>query len=147
MGSSLTQFDCDKDGSVTFDDYMLVNDNIHTIAANALPGDVNGDWVVDAMDVDLLDATFGTDWAQADVDGNGTVATADLLDVNGAVGDTSILTFDGDMDNNCAVDSQDTELLYAFYGSSFGPADTNGDDTVDTSDLLHLLSFAGTTCE
>ena len=80
--------------------------------SHALPGDVNGDWVVDAMDVDLLDAIsvpigrkrMSTEMERATVTYHG----------NGAVGDTSILTFDGDMDNNCAVDSQDTELLYVF---------------------------------
>ena len=147
VGSSLTQFDCDKDGSVTLDDYLIVNGELGTIAADVLSGDVNGDWVVDGMDVDLVDATIGTSWTQADLDGNEAVAANDLLDVNSAVGTNTMLTFDGDMDNNCAVDSQDVALLNAFLGTSFGPADSDGSDTINTVDLIHILSFAGTTCE
>ena len=43
-----------------------------------LQGDVNGDWVVDDRDIDTVEATWGSDYAQTDVDGDGTVGTSDL---------------------------------------------------------------------
>ena len=147
IGSSLTQFDCDLDGSVTLDDYNVVVENWLNIAANVLPGDVNGDWVVDSMDVDLVNATIGTDWMQADLNGDGKVGSADLLDVIGAVGDNTMVAFDGDINNDCSVDENDMALLSAFAGTNFGPADSNGDGVISSSDVLFILPFVGSSCE
>ena len=147
IGSSLTQFDCDLDGSVTLDDYTIVYSNWESIAADGLPGDVNGDWVVDAMDVDLVSAAFGTNWMQADVDGDGQVGSADLREVLAAVGDNTMVTLDGDINNDCSVDSDDVALVSAFMGSSFGPADSNGDGLISSADTLFILANVGSSCE
>ena len=147
IGSSLTQFDCDKDGDVDVNDYWTVNDAIGSIASDALEGDINGDWVVDDADVDLLDAVFGTSWTQADIDGSGAINATDLLSLNSAYGNASGEANDGDIDMNCGVDAQDLALLQATFGTSFAPADINGNGTVDTSDMLLLTGNYGQTCE
>ena len=70
-GSKLIQFDCNLDGVVNADDLILSSDNFDTVAANHLYGDINGDWVVDQRDVDLVDAAIKTGWEIADLTGDG----------------------------------------------------------------------------
>jgi hypothetical protein len=147
IGSSLTQFDCDKDGAVTTADYYLVNDALGTIAGDTLEGDINGDWVVDDADIDLIDATYGEEWAQADIDGNGTVAFSDLSAALGNYGIGSGEAFEADIDMNCATDAQDLQVLVAAMGTDFAPADINGDGLVNTADVLILQANYGQTCE
>ncbi|MCA9284867.1 MAG: hypothetical protein KDA22_06625 [Phycisphaerales bacterium] len=49
-----------------------------TVEPAAVPGDLNGDGIVDGADLGLLLAAWGTDDAAADLDGSGTVDGADL---------------------------------------------------------------------
>jgi len=147
MSSSLTQFDCNQDGVVSVEDYDIVNDNQGLTAAAAFAGDVNGDWMVSDADVDLMEATFGTSWVQADVDGNGSVGSSDLLDINSVYGSTTGAELDGDIDNDCLVDGQDLNLAVAFMGDAFAPADIDQDGLITTSDILVLIGNHGTDCE
>lgn len=147
VGSTLTQFDCDKDGDVDVDDYWTVNNALGSIAADALEGDINGDWVVDDADIDLLDAVIGTDWTQADIDASGSVAVSDLLEVNAAYGTASGEENDGDIDMNCEVDAQDLALIQATMGTSFAPADLDGNGVVGAYDVVLLSGNFGQTCE
>ena len=147
IGSTQTQFDCNKDGAVTTADYYLVNDALGTIAGDTFEGDINGDWVVDDADIDLIAATLGEAWPQADIDGNGTVAQSDLLLSLPNYGIGSGQQFDGDIDINCATDSQDHQLVQAAMGTSFAPADLDGDGLVGTSDFLLVQGNYGFTCE
>jgi hypothetical protein len=147
IGSSLTQFDCNKDGAVTTADYYLVNDALGTIAGDTFEGDVNGDWVVNDADIDLIEATFGEAWPQADIDGNGTVGQSDISLLLNNYGIGTGQQFDGDIDINCAVDSQDHQLVLAAMGTNFAPADIDGDGTVGLSDFLLVQGNYGFTCE
>lgn len=146
-GSKLTQFDCNLDGVVDADDLTLSSDNFDTVAANHLYGDINGDWVVDQRDVDLVDAAIKTGWEIADLTGDGAVTAADLLEVLSVVGDNTMVSFNGDINNDCVVDSTDVALLQAFSGSSFAPADSNADGVINTTDVLAILPYVGSTCE
>ena len=147
IGSTLTQFDCNKDGAVTTADYYLVNDAMGTIAGDTLEGDVNGDWVVDGADVDLIESTSGGNWPQTDIDANGAVGWSDLSAAMANFGIGSGNEFEGDIDINCAVDSQDLKVVEASMGTTFAPADINGDGLVNTADILILQANYGFTCD
>ena len=147
IGSSLTQFDCNQDGVVSELDYDIVNDNQGSTAGLMFSGDINGDWMIDDADIDLIGATFGTSWTQADLNGSESVNMSDLLDANSAYGLATGGELNGDIDNDCVVDAQDIYLAAAFMGGSFEPADIDGNGTVVTSDLLAIVGNNGMTCD
>ena len=141
IGSSLTQFDCDLDGSVTLDDDTIVY-STENIAADGLPGDANGDWVVDAMDVDLVSAAFGTNWMQA----TSMVMAKWVRDCVKCwwLWATTMVTLDGDINNDCSSIRMMGPSPPSW--AQAGPADSNGDGMISSADTLFILSNAGSSC-
>ena len=54
-------------------------DAIADVAPHTLLGDINGDGLVDGLDLGLLLAAWSTEDPLADIDGNGNVGVSDLL--------------------------------------------------------------------
>ena len=98
-------------------------------------------------DIDRLTAAWGSDYAQADVNWDGTVGLNDLLDASSAQGNTYSNTLIGDIDGNCAVDRVDTALIQVSIGTAWVQADLDGDGLVGTGDLLTVLGNVGSVCE
>lgn len=140
QGTYLSQFDIDDDGKVTQNDYDLVVMSEGNIASDSLPGDVNGDWVVDDRDMDSVQAVWGTEYEQADIDGNGTVGARDLNVTLASYGNTFGIQRTGDIDGNGVPNETDLNILRAAWGSSFEPADLNSDGIVNGKDLSIFLS-------
>ncbi len=110
---------------------------------DTIPGDVNGDGLVDAADIDDVFAHF-TDAGTAphDLNADGRVDDDDV-----AVLVRDILgTQYGDATLDGTVDLDDLTVLGTFYGSSgqgWAQGDFNGDGRVDLDDLTLLGTFYG----
>jgi hypothetical protein len=146
-GTSLTQYDVDGNGQVNDRDYRIASTNFGGIAADALIADVNGDWIVDAADLDLVDAAWGSDYAQADINGDGSIGSGDLSSVLGEWENTHGQELEGDVDGSCEVDATDIALIRAAWGVDFAPADVNADGRVNVTDLSLTLAAFGDRCE
>jgi Ca2+-binding EF-hand superfamily protein len=147
LGSSWAQADLNGDGTVNVGDLMLVLSASGDSSAQRLIGDISGDGLVDAVDQDLLTASFGSEYTQADVDANGSINTSDLMELLSAWGETYGSELVGDIDGSCSVDETDIALYVATLGSSWAQADLDGDGIVATSDNLILLENFGAVCE
>lgn len=149
MGTTWAQADLDGSGTVASGDLTLLLGAFGDRAGDLynLPGDVDGDWVVDDVDTDMLIATFGTGWAPADLNDSGVVNTADLLSLLSGFGESYATSFTGDVDGDCVVTATDQDLLLAVFGTAWVQADVNGSGgSVNTSDLLILNSNIGVSC-
>jgi hypothetical protein len=135
--------DCDGDGVVTSNDVSMIQARMGATSATTLPGDINGDRVVDGADQSLLEAHIGTDWARADLDGNGTVAIADLMDLLSSMSDTTAQILLGDVNGDGAVGSADQQLMIALFSGDDAVADIDGDGIVATNDILLLGEGVG----
>ena len=67
--------DAQKDGTTH---YVKLGGSIQNAIDGASDGDLNDDGVVDAADIGLLFAVWGSDDPEADFDGDGTVGALDL---------------------------------------------------------------------
>jgi len=138
QGTELAKADLNGDGNVGALDLSLVTGGWSLTGADDFAGDVDGNWVVDSVDLDLLLANFGGSWPQADVNSDGVVNTSDLLDVLAPFG-TAQAHADGDIDGNCDVNATDVDLLLATMGAVWPPADVDASGGANgTSDLLSL---------
>ena len=108
---------------------------------------LSGNWIVNKVDQDLVLATWGTDWTQADVNRDGTINVNDLITVNGGWGKTHGQLLLGDVTGDCVVDRRDQDILLAGWGDAFRQADLNRDATVNVTDLVAQLGNWGNTCE
>ena len=140
IGTNLAQFDLDGDGKVTQTDYDFALASKGQSASDELTGDVNGDWVVDDRDVDTVQAAWGTDYAQTDIDGDGTTDIVDLNILLGEFSNTHGRDRTGDIDGNGLINDDDLAILEAAWGTGFEPADLNDDGTVDAKDLGIFLA-------
>ena len=80
--------DIDGSGAVGISDILEIQQGFFGIYADNLPGDVDGNCSVGGEDVALIEATMGSDWAQADVTGDGAVTTSDLISTLSNIGST-----------------------------------------------------------
>ncbi|QDU71546.1 hypothetical protein Pan265_13960 [Mucisphaera calidilacus] len=109
-------------------------------AANPfIPGDYNGDGVVDASDIDLLMSNLGDD--SFDLDGDGQADAADLTMLVEEVLNTAF----GDANLDRRVDLLDLSALAASFEDAAGwsSGDFNGDGVADLLDLSTLASSFG----
>lgn len=135
--------DCDGDGVVTESDIYMMRVRLGASTTTTLQGDINGDRVVDGADQSLLEAHFGTDWARADLDGNGNVSITDLMDLLAAMSDTTAQVLLGDINGDGAVGTADQQMMEALFSSDDVVADLNGDGRVATDDMLLFLEGYG----
>ncbi len=119
-----------------------------TFTGSSLPGDFNGDQIVDDADIDLLFAAInvGSGNLQFDLDGSGTVTSSDAT----FLAETILGTRFGDTDLDGDVDTGDlTNAIINFtsaggVGKTWSDGDTDGDHDVDTSDLTTaIINFTG----
>ena len=80
-GSDHAQADINADGIVNVSDLTGLLAAWGDTFSSDLEGDVDGSCDVDSTDLDLVRATWGGDWAQADVSGDGTVNVQDLTSI------------------------------------------------------------------
>ncbi len=121
-----------------------LNDILHEVAqANEtvtivtdLVGDVNYDFKVDLLDLDIVGANSGTGqgYNQGDINGDGAVDLLDL-DILGLNYGSDFLLPTVDFNTDNAVDHLDFEILASNWGQSNGNGDANGDGTVDSLDV------------
>jgi len=108
-----------------------------------IPGDINGDGIVDGSDLGLLLSLWGTDSPQADLNGDGIVDLSDLniLLSNWTTPDEEEPTtpVPGDVNGDGVVDGTDLDMLLKLWGTDAPLADFNGDGVVDSTDLAILL--------
>jgi hypothetical protein len=106
-----------------------------------LRGDFNGDWKVNASDIDILTVALRNQSTQSryDLGGDGQVGGADL----DYLVRTILKSQYGDSNLNGKVDVTDQAVLYAGWGKSGGWAggDFNGDGKVDAADLGLLKTY------
>ena len=138
--------DLDGSGLVDIGDLLIVNSNFGATAGRDLLGDVNGDWIVAAVDEAHVLAAWGTDRAQADVDASGLVGVGDLVTVLGAFGEIFGRQLLGDVNGDCVVDATDEALVLAAWGSGFRQADLDQNDAVGVGDLIIVIAEFGQTC-
>ncbi|WP_428387013.1 PEP-CTERM sorting domain-containing protein [Mucisphaera sp.] len=105
-----------------------------------IPGDFNGDSVVDAADIDILFADLGD--PALDLDGD---SDSDQDDIDFLLGDI-LGTVAGDANLDQAVDLIDLSALASSFnatGVGWASGDYNGDTTVDLIDLSILATNFG----
>ena len=146
FGSNWAPADIDASGLVNINDFLALSARFGDAAGRKLVGDINGDWIVDDVDIDLVEVTLGTSWAAADVDDNGTVDISDFLATLGNYGASYGTTLAGDINGDCEVDQTDADLLEAALGSAWLQADLTGDEIIDVQDHLLLVGNFGATC-
>jgi hypothetical protein len=118
------------------------------IADIPCPGDVNGDGKVTQLDLDLVNAAFGTDGSGvpgSDLNGDGIVDAADLVIVLSNFGRDCC---PGDVNFDGIVDGTDQVLVLSDFGSAgtFPGTDINNDGIVDGDDLAIVLENFGANC-
>jgi hypothetical protein len=137
------------------------------------PADLNGDAEVDALDLNLLLAVWGTPEPGADFDHDGDVGCFDLAYLQGNWGscptnlldvdrDGAVTPADGlfmtasvgldcqvDLDENGVIEANDVDALLCLWGTASPLGDFDDDGRVGSLDLNYLLaSFgAGCTCD
>ena len=134
----------------------LVNDGDANSAAvtstitvtGSLPGDFNGDQIVNDVDIDLLFAavhSVSTD-GQFDLDASGVIDASDVT----LLVETILGTRFGDNDTDGDVDTRDLTTAIINFNSADGSGkswiqgDTDGDGDVDTRDLTRsIINFTG----
>lgn len=146
IGTYQSQFDVDGDGKVTTTDHAYTLASAGLIASDNLSGDINGDWIVDAVDLDIVQAAWGSDFLQADVNGDGRINGTDQSVVLSAWDDTNGRNRTGDIDGDGLINDTDMALVRAAWGFDFAPADINNDGSVDGADLALVLANIGPTC-
>ena len=118
------------------------------LTGGSLAGDFNGDQIVDDADIDQLFTALqaGSGDLQFDVDGSGTVTSADITFLVESILGTSF----GDVDLDGDVDTGDlTRAIINFTsaqgnGKTWSQGDTDGDGDIDTSDLTRsIIHFTG----
>jgi len=134
------------------------------LSFHRLQGDADGNMLVDAVDMDLVNAALGArpssaTWnANADLDRDDRITVRDRLITARAVGNAitppaappaPAIALPGDFDGSATVDASDLDIWVANYGraDSAGPlsGDANGDLTVDGTDFLVWQRNLGTT--
>jgi hypothetical protein len=143
FGPGMSLADLDGDGLVSGADVHIVRSQFGETCSTALAGDISFDGQVDDTDVELLEVALGTDWARADLDGDGMVTTSDLLDLLTTHGLTTGTALVGDINGDGAIGRADVALLKAAWGSQDIRADLDGDGEVGIEDLLILLANVG----
>jgi hypothetical protein len=115
----------------------------------AIPGDFDGNWIVDAADIDLLAANAGSSDLWFDLDGDGVVTFA--IGATGITSDSDFLirtilqTEYGDANLDGVVGAADVSALSGGFGTAAGWAggDFNGDGLVGPADVSVLSGFFG----
>lgn len=137
--------DVNLDGTVDWTDWQIVGLRMdETSGTQPLAGDLNGDDIVDDIDYDLLLAAWNTSWVIADLTGDGTVNTSDLLILLRSYGTVAGQVLPGDVDGNWVVDGTDTALVTASFGTPWAQADMDASGTVSTPDHLDSLLWFST---
>lgn len=147
LGNDWPQADFNQDGVVTERDLSIILAANGDSSAQRLTGDISGDGVVDSIDQALLAVVWGGDYPQADVDGDGTIGLSDLMGVLAAQGESYGSSLTGDVDGSCEVDQTDVDLISTMLGTTWAPADLNGDGQVTQADFLSILGNVGLVCE
>lgn len=147
LGNDWPQADFNQDGVVTERDLSIILAANGDSSAQRLTGDISGDGVVDSTDEALLAVVWGGDYPQADVDGDGTIGLSDLMGVLAALGESYGSSLTGDVDGSCEVDQTDVDLIATMVGTTWAPADLNGDGQVTQADFLSILGNVGLVCE
>jgi len=103
-------------------------------------GDLNGDDVIDAEDVDLLFNYISSSSGAGDVNSDGVVDLGDMDFLIRRI----LATEYGDFDLNGRIDNTDLTALGVNMGDlarGWADGDTNGDGVVDTTDLTVLATY------
>ncbi|MCP3938016.1 MAG: hypothetical protein GY708_21925 [Actinomycetia bacterium] len=145
-GTNWPQADINDDGTVDLIDFTMLSGEVGNIAARDLTGDVNGDWLVDQVDADLLGAVYGTSWPQADIDDSGVVDLIDLTLLSQNMDATFGTQCMGNINGDGEVDGTDLGILSAVYGTEYPQADLDGVPPVDIIDLTLLAQNTGNLC-
>ena len=114
-------------------------------AATGLPGDLNGDGLVGAADLDIVRGHWGQQvpagsLTQGDPSGDGIVGAADLDIVRANWGSTVTVAIPGDLNGDGRVTSGDLDIIRAHWGQtvpagSLADGDASGDGKVGSADL------------
>lgn len=142
-GKSFAIADLNGDGTVGARDLNVVLSNFGATSGQRLSGDVNGDCLVDDVDLALVRALWGSDQPMTDVNGDGRTNAPDLTAVLSGFGNTCGTDFPGDIDGSNVVDDIDLDVVVAQWGTAYLQADLDGDGEVATGDLLIVLSNFG----
>jgi hypothetical protein len=86
-------------------------------------------------------------WASGDLNGDGVVDQLDLDIVNGVTDPCApVIDCPGDATGDNIVDLADLNLVLANFGQATDSGDVTGDNTVDLADLNLVLAGFGTDC-
>jgi len=129
----------------------LLNDGVWSlpnrtsfVVVDGLLGDVNGDGVLDALDIDTLSGAVRSGENRPDLDLNGDGDT-NAADIDFLVDDI-IQAVRGDVNLDGAVDFSDFLIFAANFGSQsagWAEGDTNGDGVAGFEDFLQLSANFG----
>jgi hypothetical protein len=128
------------------DSFSAYQVHVYQFTKATANGDVNGDYKVDATDIDTLFSAVhaGSTSSVYDLDAGGAVNTADIDYLVGTILGTAY----GDANLDKVVDVGDLGILAANYGKTTGATwsqgDFNGDGAVDVGDLGILAANYGT---
>jgi len=135
--------DVDKNCIVNLADLDLVLDKLGSADGSA---DLNNDGVVNGIDADIVTAVFGAVCGRrliGDVDGNGIVGTADLVQVFSDLGGADPRS---DIDGDGSVNQVDVDMVEANFGRNLArrlPGDLDGNDVIGADDLVIVFRRLG----
>ncbi len=145
LGQGGPDADVSGDGVVDQVDYDLVQAVFGSTCGMRLLGEINGDGVVNVIDLLRLFGAWGSAEPRADIDGDGSVGSIDLNLLLANWGRTLGHQLIGDVNGTNVVNVQDLLALLSDWGQAPSAADINLDGTVDETDLALLKANWGAT--
>ena len=131
--------DLNHDGVVNAIDLGVIEASFGATFASRVLGDADGDGVVTTKDILVANAQLGR-LGSADCDGDGTVEANDIAMITARLGAGAWDTLTGDINGDRKVDAIDQDLLEANLGTNWNRADVDNNGTVSIDDLLMLLA-------
>ena len=137
--------DINEDGTMSVEDYFLVNVSVGATCGRRLLGDVDGNGMVNNIDFSLVLGHYSDSNAAFDINGDRVVNDIDLDIVEANWGATLGRRLLGDVNGDNVVDSMDLTEISAAWGSGASAADMNGDGAVDAFELDVVRARFGVT--
>ena len=137
--------DVNEDGTVSVDDYFLVNVSVGATCGRRLLGDIDGNGQVNNTDFSKVLGAYGSTDDAFDINGDRIVDDQDIAILEANWGATLGRRLLGDINGDNSVDSLDLAEVTGAWGTGASAADMNGDNVVDAFELNVVRARFGAT--